>query len=216
MADAVVDLWVRDTAVGSPSRDDTDVLDEHERERLSRLVDVPSARAYAVLHVLARQQVGALLGRPPESLGFDRTCPDCGRQHGRPVLVDEPGVQVSLSRSGSVVALGLSRSGPLGVDVEHVSGAAFPGFGQVALHPSERDGAVDGATAWVRKEACLKALGVGLRVEPASFVTPRAGEPTQVVPGMPSVTVVDVDAPPGCAAAVALGSEVGRFEVHHH
>ncbi|GAA2467546.1 4'-phosphopantetheinyl transferase family protein [Terrabacter carboxydivorans] len=219
MAEALVDLWVRDTAVDpDPGQDGSDAgsLDEHERERWSRLTDASAARAYLALHLLARSEVGRLLGRPPGSLRFDRTCPDCDRQHGRPLLVDDPGLHLSLSRAGTVVALALSRSGAVGVDVEQGAGTRFEGFGQVALHPSEREGGVDNALAWVRKEACLKALGVGLRVEPASFVTPRAGVLTEVVGGMPSLTVVDIDAPAGCAAAVALVSRPGPFEVRHH
>jgi 4'-phosphopantetheinyl transferase len=229
MAEAVVDVWVLDTAGpsarsappapshGSP---DTGVLDDHERERWARLADGPTARAYLELHLLARSQIGSLLDRPPGSLRFDRTCPDCGRQHGRPVLLDDPGLHVSLSRAGAVVALALTRSAPVGVDVEHVEGTRFEGFGEVALHPRERT-AADApaeahAAAWVRKEAALKALGVGLRVEPASFVTPRPGVATEVVPGLPSLAVVDVDAPAGCAAAVALLSADGPFEVRRH
>jgi 4'-phosphopantetheinyl transferase len=233
MGDASVDVWVRDTALGAAPPeggrdadrlDPLDPLDQHERDRWARLADGPSARAYVELHVLARSQIGRFLGRSPESLRFDRTCPDCGRQHGRPLLVDDPGLHLSLSRAGTVVALALTRSGPVGVDVEQVAGTQFEGFGQVALHARERGngGAVGGgvatanATAWVRKEAALKALGVGLRVEPASFVTPRAGALAEVVPGLPWVSVVDVDAPTGCGAAVALASGSGPLEVRHH
>ena len=67
-----------------------------------------------------------------------------------------------------------------------------------------------------RKEAALKALGVGLRVDPTTFVTPRTGVPAEIVPGMPCLTVMDVDAPTGCAAAVALASGPGALEVRHH
>lgn len=227
MGDAVVDVWVRDTALpAGPSDGGTDAtpLDEHEQERHARLADSATARAYLALHLLARSQIGRLLGRSPGSLIFDRTCPDCGRQHGRPLLVDDPGLHLSLSRAGTVVALALSRSGPVGVDVEQVSGTRFEGFAEVALHPAERGngdpgagaGADADATAWVRKEAALKALGVGLRVDPASFVTPRAGVLTEVVPGMPWVTVVDVDAPAGWAGAAALASDAGPLEVRPH
>ena len=226
MGDAVVDVWVRDTSVErvpSPGVDDAGALDEHERERWARFVDAPAARSYLALHLLARSQIGTRLGRPPESLRFDRTCPDCDRQHGRPLLVDDPGLHLSLSRSGCVVALALSRSGPVGIDVEQVEAARFEGFEGVALHARER-GAVagapsrapSGAASWVRKEAALKALGVGLRVDPTTFVTPRPGVPTEIVPGMPCPTVMDVDAPAGCAAAVALTSCPGGFEVRHH
>jgi 4'-phosphopantetheinyl transferase len=226
MGDAGVDVWVRDTNVEgapSPGMDDAGALDEHERERWARFVDAPAARSYLAVHLLARSQIGTLLGRPPESLRFDRTCPDCDRQHGRPLLVDDPGLHLSLSRSGGVVALALSRSGPVGIDVEQVEAARFEGFEGVALHARER-GAVAGApsrapsgsASWVRKEAALKALGVGLRVDPTTFVTPRPGVPTEIVPGMPCPTVMDVDAPTGCAAAVALTSCPGGFEVRHH
>ena len=233
MGDAVVDVWVRDTGVErapAPGVDDAGALDEHERERWARFVDAPSARSYLALHLLARTQIGLLLDRPPESLRFDRTCPDCGRQHGRPLLVDDPGLHLSLSRTGSVVALALSRSGPVGIDVEQADGAQFEGFGRVALHASrawrrrcpvrrpvgDPSDAPSDAASWVRKEAALKALGVGLRVDPTTFVTPRAGVPTEIVPGMPCLTVVDVDAPAGCAAAVALTSGPGGFEVRRH
>lgn len=233
MGDAVVDVWVRDTGVErapAPGVDDAGALDEHERERWARFVDAPSARSYLALHLLARTQIGLLLDRPPESLRFDRTCPDCGRQHGRPLLVDDPGLHLSLSRAGCVVALALSRSGPVGIDVEQAGEAQFEGFGDVALHARERGavGAPSGApsvdpcvapsdaASWARKEAALKALGVGLRVDPTTFVTPRPGVPTEIVPGMPCLTVMDVDAPTGCAAAVALTSGPGGFEVRHH
>ena len=238
MGDAVVDVWVRDTGVEgahSPGVADAGALDEHERDRWTRFVDASSARAYLALHLLARSQIGLLLGRPPGSLRFDRTCPDCGRQHGRPLLVDDPGLHLSLSRTGSVVALALSRSGPVGIDVEQTDGAQFEGFGRVALHVRERGAAADApsgapsdapsdaapdaasdAASWVRKEAALKALGVGLRVDPTTFVTPRPGVFAEVVPGMPGLTVVDVDAPTGCAAAVALTSGPGGLEVRRH
>jgi 4'-phosphopantetheinyl transferase len=222
MSDAVVDVWVRQTGIHLASSPQlAGALDEHERERWARFVDAPSARSYLELHLLARSQIGLLLGRPPESLRFDRTCPDCGRQHGRPLLVDDPGLHLSLSRTGSVVAVALSRSGPVGIDVEQVDGVRFEGFGQVALHARDLTGrgdrgAVTDATSWVRKEAALKALGVGLRVDPTTFVTPRTGVLAEVVPGMPCLTVMDVDAPTGCAAAVALASGPGALEVRHH
>ncbi|CAN7373515.1 4'-phosphopantetheinyl transferase superfamily protein [Terrabacter sp. LjRoot27] len=219
---ATVDVWVRETTThgfpGTSAPADAG-LDEHERERWVRFADRRDAAAYLALHALARREVGRLVGRPPESLRFDRTCPDCARQHGVPRLLDDPGIHLSLSRTRGLVALALSRSGPVGVDIEVVHAVQFRGYADVALHADERGHGSSGLTdaaAWVRKEAALKALGVGLRVDPTTFVTPVSGVPTDVVPGMPSVTVVDLDVPRAYAAAVALESAGGALTVRAH
>ena len=221
--DATVDVWVRETTAAAGVPDDAGacaaVLDEHERERWARLTDPRDAAAYLLLHALARREIGRVVGRSPESLRFDRTCPDCGRQHGAPRLLDDPGLHVSLSRTRDVVALALSRSGPVGVDVEAVHAVAFGGYGDVALHPDERGhgtGELRDVTTWVRKEAALKALGLGLRVDPTTFATPTPGIATDVVPGMPSVKVIDLDVPRAYAAAVALESGRGALAVRAH
>jgi 4'-phosphopantetheinyl transferase len=133
--------------------------------------------------------------------------------------VGHPVLHVSLSRTRDLVAVAVSTDAPVGVDVERVADTRFEGFDAVATHPTEQTRDLDDrarAVSWVRKEAALKALGVGLRVDPSSFVTPRDGVLAEVVPGMPWVTVVDVDAPTGCVAAVALASGSGRLEVRRH
>ena len=216
-------MWVRETAstsvtIGLPTSS-VEALDLHERERWTRLVQPRDATAYLELHLLARREIGRQVGVPAAALRFDRACPDCGRQHGVPRLLDDHGLHLSLSRSGSVVALALSRSGPVGVDVDQVGGTQFSGYEDVALHADERDQTASGfadATTWVRKEAALKALGVGLRVDPTTFAAPpRRGRP-RMVPGMPPVTVVDLDVPMPYAAAVALRSPPGALTVRRH
>lgn len=130
----------------------------------------------------------------PGDLRTAYSCPDCGTgpelDHGRPGyrLDGRPvGLSLSLSRSrgwallaaGSAVgAVGPGGAGAtVGIDLEHSSGAMFPGFDDVALTPGERqllaalppDRAILWRTAaWARKEALLKARGTGLRIEPAS------------------------------------------------
>ena len=226
MSDRTVDVWIRVTSqpqvdaagpehAGLPA----DGLDEHERRRWRGFTDPRDAAAYLDLHLLARSEIGRVLRQPPESLRFDRTCPDCGRQHGAPRLLDDPDLHVSLSRSRRVVALAVSRVGPLGIDVEHCAGTAFDGFAAVALHPDERrhaPGSLAATIAWVRKEASLKALRVGLRVDATTFAAPVPGVAARVVVGLPSVTVADVAAPPGYAAAVAVRSTSGDLDVVGH
>lgn len=220
-AEAVVDLWLReptDTA-GDPG---TQLLDPVELERWHRFAHAESALSYVAAHALARNEIGRLVDRDPGSLRFDRTCETCGAPHGRPRLLDLPELHLSLSRTTTLIALAVTRSGPVGVDVERRGATSFAGFAEVALHPDERAtllASVDGLTAWVRKEAALKALGVGLRAEPARIRTPPVGRACEVVAGHPAVSVVDVDPGPGLgdhAVAVALMGGDAPVVVRRH
>ncbi len=197
-----------------------DVLDEVERDRLRALRHAPTAAAYATAHLLARDVVAGLTGIRPRDVRVERHCPDCELPHGRPSLPDHPDLHLSLSRTSSLVVVAATRRGPVGVDVERVDGVAFEGFAEVALHPDERRGpdaggpglqpSVADAVAWVRKEAALKALGVGLRVDPASVTTPTTGAPHTVVPSWPAVVVHDVGSPVDghvCAVALVVGDD---------
>lgn len=195
-----VDVWIAQVPERVAGSAELVMLDEVERARYAALVHPPTARAYLALHALTRQVVGSIIGARSHAVRFDRTCPVCGHQHGRPTVVDHPGLHVSLSRTTSLVGLAVTTVGPVGIDVEEVENAAFAGYEEVALHPVEREPAgpsperVDraNATAWVRKEAALKALGTGLRTDPATVLTPPTGIPTVVVLGTEPVTVTDL------------------------
>jgi 4'-phosphopantetheinyl transferase len=191
-----VDVWVR--VVGPDV--DTSCLDDLERARLASFRDSAQARAYAAGHVLARTALAGVLGAHPAALRFDRTCRTCGAQHGRPVLEDAT-LHLSLTRTRETIAVAVSESTPVGVDVEVISGTDFPGFADTALHPDEREAieVADRATrlrrravAWARKEAALKAAGVGVTVDPASVQTPPSGIRTRLGGLGVDVTVVDL------------------------
>jgi 4'-phosphopantetheinyl transferase len=196
------------------------LLDPLERSRLAALREPTTARAYAVLHVLARDVLGHVVGTAPGQLVFDRTCARCGEQHGPPRLVGHPGLHVSLSRTPDLVAVAVSSDSPVGIDVERVAATRFVGFDGVAMHPSERSLDLDDAAravSWVRREAALKALGAGLVVDPAALRTPRPNRAVAVLPDRPPVTVVDVPlVDDGHVAALALAAAYGTVEVTAH
>jgi len=74
---------------------------------------------------------------------------------------------VSIARAGDLSVVVITDAGRVGVDVEAEGAADFAGFAAVALHPSERaTSAGERTRAWVRKEALLKAYGLGLVVDP--------------------------------------------------
>jgi len=123
--------------------------------------------------------------------------------------------EVSLTYAGSIVAIAVSRRRPIGIDAESLDVRIDGALARHALtvrelealerlHPSRRREAF--LRAWVRKEAVLKAAGVGLQVEPSSVETGigRLSAASVVVPGAGSFRLVDLVLP-GFACALAAG-----------
>ncbi len=236
-ARATVEVWVRRVA-DVPGG--LDLMDDHEVRTLSRLVAPQAALSYAAGHVLARRALAEVVGSPARALRLDRTCPACGQQHGPPVPLDFAGVHLSLSRVGSHVAVAVAQGLPVGVDVEVAAAADFVGFPAVGQHPAERDqpatpaqsagpgrsreqewgarhahpGTRRRAVTWVRKEAALKSLGLGLRVDPARLLTPPSGAPVDLLRDGSWVTVRDLALPwPELAGAVAVAGRVDQLAI---
>lgn len=125
----------------------------------------------AALRLLLAARIG-VPAREAGALAIDRTCTQCGEQHGQPRL---DGLSISSSTSGLhvLVAVG-DADARVGVDVEVVPDELWTGFDAYALHPDERGSMPDGVEgvsqrirAWAQKEAVLKAVGLGLRAAPA-------------------------------------------------
>ena len=91
--------------------------------------------------------------------------------------VDFP-LQVSLSRAGGTVAVALTIADWVGLDIESIATVAGAGFDDVAFNAVERAALANvrpqhaarrRATMWTAKEAALKAVGTGLRVDPSAL-----------------------------------------------
>jgi 4'-phosphopantetheinyl transferase len=125
---------------------------------------------------ISRQVLATYLETAPEALEFERG------EGGKPRLRDAGDVEFNLSHSGELVVVAVTRGRAVGVDVERIA--------------PERDRPPAFYEEWVRREAALKCLGVGLLADPPA-------EP---------VAVASFDAAPGYAAAVAVaGSAVGEI-----
>jgi 4'-phosphopantetheinyl transferase len=134
-----------------------------------RLVVVHGA---ASADVVLRTEVARFHGVAASAVVLRHTCPRCGSdEHGRPAVMATAAIRhpawISVARAGELSVVAVTDAGPVGVDVEVEGAASFSGFDDVALHPGERASGADEATrAWVRKEALLKAHGLGLAVDP--------------------------------------------------
>jgi 4'-phosphopantetheinyl transferase len=219
--DGTAEVWWARTDDAAPRL--ADLLDPVERERWAGYRRDADRDRFIVGCALAKTVIGACTGRAPAEVSFDRTCPECGRPHGKPAL-RAGGPEFSVAHSGQVVAVAVATA-PAGVDVEmlsgrpHAVGGGDPAaLGQMVLAEPERRqlAAVDPAgraraflVAWARKEAVTKARGDGLRV-PFSEVIVATGAAVPRVEAWPypedprDVSLLDLGAPDGYVAALAV------------
>lgn len=203
-------LWLVDAVTQGPAALGLApaVLDEREKRRAAAFRRDGDRRCYVTAHVALRVLLGAHLGTEPGGVRLvAEDCPSCGGPHGRPAAADAE-LHFSLSHSQDLVLLAFARS-PVGVDVEALLPPEAVDDVAAELHPREtaelatlppHARPVALARAWVRKEAYLKGLGIGLAHGIAADYVGTGRSPGPAPPGW---SVADVAVPPGFAAAVA-------------
>ncbi len=137
---------------------------------------------------------------------------------GKPRLADVPDCHFNLSHSAHRALLAIGGDAPLGVDIELIHPVdKLPALARAHFTADEIGAlmarAVDQRDAaflrlWTRKEACLKAIGTGLNIEPASFGV-GLGQGIERVRidgprGRASVELRNVDVGADAVAALAL------------
>ncbi len=181
-----------------------ELLDATELARRERYLRDADRRRFTLGVNLTKREVARRTGLPPERVVLDRTCPDCGAPHGRPL---HPGLHLSVSHSGDLVGVAVSEV-PVGLDVEE---RARP-MGELDAHVrSAGEPPGDLHVYWTRKEALLKATGDGLKVAMTDLTVSPADRPAALLdwrgrPGLPArIRLRDLEAPdPAYAAALAL------------
>jgi len=151
------------------------VLDAAESARAARQRRPEIRDARVLAYALHRLLLAEVLGCGPAAVPLTRDDKGCPRLRGDRVFT-------SLSHADDRVAIAVSGLGPVGIDVEstdHASG--MPELAERVAHPDELR-ALAGLDAdafghallemWVRKEALLKAAGIGLECEMDGFVAP--------------------------------------------
>ncbi|MFJ9178098.1 4'-phosphopantetheinyl transferase family protein [Streptomyces sp. NPDC102360] len=180
------------------------------------------ATRYAGAHAALRRVLARYLGTPPELIRFGRRpCPRCDHpEHGRPCVTDPAtGLEFNLSRSGPYWILAVVADRQVGVDLEDARTLDFRGSAEHVMSDAElaylrgRRTEPDQMAAffrcWTRKEAVVKASGVGIvadlrtvdvRPDRADLVLVQHEEPT----GPGRWLVQDLPAGPHLFAALAL------------
>src|ERR1700742_4149820 len=158
------------------------LLSIDERRRAVRM-PIAAAEKFIRSRGFVRGVLSRYTDTAPSELIFSRRCLHCGDQnHGRPFLADRE-LEFSLSRTDGMAVVAVADS-PVGVDVEHRAGLRDPdSVARMTLSRSELADCDDCPetrrvshvlSAWTRKEAYLKGVGVGLATDPREV---EFGEP---------------------------------------
>ncbi|MBK3631389.1 4'-phosphopantetheinyl transferase superfamily protein [Streptomyces sp. MBT97] len=171
-----VQLWWARLADARP--DLVGLLDPVERGRYEATADPGNRRRFLAGCAVSRVVLGELLEMRPEDVPLRRVCARCGGPHGKvtlgvPAASVHADVRFSVSHSGDVIGLAVTRGADVGLDVEDGGGTDVEKVAPRVLADAEltalRARPADERPAaflryWTRKESVLKAIGVGLRV----------------------------------------------------
>jgi 4'-phosphopantetheinyl transferase len=169
-----------------------ETLSLDEKGRADRFHFVNDRNRFVVARGLLRELLGGYLQQDPAGLQFSYG------QHGKPALSGayaSSGLCFNLSHSSGLAVYAIARGRNLGIDVEHIRpdsagddiAERYFSAREVsdlrALPPEAR---VDGFfRCWTRKEAYLKATGMGLQIPLNSFAVSLAhGEAAQFLTGV--------------------------------
>lgn len=202
------------------SADDAAVLCEEELQRAARHHREEDRRRRRVARWALRMALAQTLNLEPGTLRF-QTDPQ-----GKPHLAggSRAACHFNLSHAQDLALIGICRQAPVGVDLEVLAPVTdLAGVSSLVFTPAERDELAretessDAAflRGWTRKEACLKAVGTGLGLDPAGVEVGLSAQDREVrlhLPGHREPAIVALRSLPvwgtdgtktRCVAAVA-------------
>lgn len=209
-----VHVWRIDLT--TPAKLSISILDEYESERYCAFGTEPLRLYYARAHIAVREILASYLNRCPDDIVLERTT------KGRPQLASkhQSSLNFNLSHSGDWALLAITNAALVGVDIErmksHIDCAGIlerfcapDEYKQWQTFPKEQQLAAF-YRCWVRKEAYLKALGVGISEHLQEFVVNLSASGAGLV-----MTKIGLEksshwslpllsAPPGYQAALAI------------
>ncbi len=197
-------------------------LSRKEHDLAARFAFEQDRRHYLAAHCALRSVLSRHLSVDQSQFVFNQGV------HGKPFVAGHPSCMFNMSHSGGYALIGVGLNAEIGVDIEayrpirdagqlkpHIFSAAEQ-YAHEAIEPGLQDEAL--LRAWTRKEACLKALGYGLMISPASFETGFAESAQRVEISSPDgakmVDVESVPVAPGLSAAVARVVKPDSQSIH--
>jgi len=165
-----IDLWLASETAASLFRGFTENLTDRDWDHIDSLRS-PEVRSAAIAsRVLLRAALASATGGKvsPKEWEFGRTA------LGKPFVERGPDLHFSITYAGSMIAIGISRDCPIGLDIEPAPPRTSLEGMQTYLHPKERRSArrlprkfKESAFLrfWTLKEAFAKSIGEGLNLD---------------------------------------------------
>lgn len=191
-------------------------LSPDEQERAARFLSTASRKHFINARGQMREIFAAYLGKQPQGIEF------AYNPHGKPYLKEPEqhhSMRFNLSHSGGMGLLALTAGQDVGVDIERtsrevdyatISSRFFSPAEAIILRklpPQEQAQAF--FTGWTRKEAYIKALGLGLTIPLDSFeVSLLPGDSPQIITLNGNWIVYPLDPGPGFIAALVTEAPV--------
>jgi 4'-phosphopantetheinyl transferase len=201
-------------------------LSADEVQRAARFRFEADRRRFLISHASLRDILARHLRQPPQEVQFGVG------EHGKPILLSDSQLDFNLSHSGDFALIGVASGRKVGVDVEkfrhdmeqeRIARRFFSENENAELKSLPDKQKIDGFfTCWTRKEAYIKAHGLGLSLPLNSFdvsLTPH--KPALLLATRPDPheasrwTLLSLDVHPGYTGAVAVegrGMEFRHWE----
>jgi 4'-phosphopantetheinyl transferase len=205
--------------IDAVSEADIALLSQDELQRADQFLLPHLRHNFIARHAFLRRLIAAYLDQPdPKRIAFSNGA------NGKPELAgSQSRLKFNLSDSGDYFLLGVSNLSQLGVDIEKIrtvsnmDDLAETCFSSTELTPyyaaeSDEDRLAAFFSGWTRKEAFIKALGLGLAFPLKDVEVTMAPLEARIVrvdgasPSADRWTLVSLEPAPGYAAAVAADS----------
>lgn len=168
-----VDIWC--FGLSKLPEKDLHCLNEEEKTRANRFYFDKHRNRFTTARVNLRTILGRYLHLDPKDI------PLSYGKNGKPYInLPEP-IQFNLSHSGNLALLAVSKTHPLGIDLEYFSVRPYQGIAQslfsekecltLASLPKEKE-IIGFFHIWAQKEALIKACGLGLEYPTKQFTVP--------------------------------------------
>jgi 4'-phosphopantetheinyl transferase len=202
------------------------ILQPDEYERARRFVFAPDRERFILSHLALRVILTQYTGAPPEQIRFTYTA------YGKPMIAPPlraPMASFNISHSHELALCVIASTETIGVDIERVRPMEYGSIGATAFSADEQAALRNTATTdqqatffriWTRKEAYIKAWGMGVSYGLKRFTvdtddhSPGIRHDTTHPTGTAHWSIIHLEPAPGYIGAIAAPQPNAQIRQH--